>query len=152
MAAGDLITGDYQFELRGLLMGEGTSYRMRRGSPQGLGVPDTKTQDTALAHAHGSVGGRDHLGVRTLTFELFVTQPDADAAWALLPPVIEAWAPSSTDLPLHFRVPGLGHLSVSGRPRGLVVNSEMVVAGRLDMLATFVALDPTVHSIPDEES
>lgn len=144
-------TEPYQLGVRGLLMGEGTNFRLRRGQPEGLGVPATKTEDTNQAHGDGGIGGRDRLQTRLLTFAMFL-DPDAaaDAAEAMLAvlPVIEAWQPSQSDIELHMNLPGWGHIWVTGRPRGpLALDTEMLESGHIEWLARFECLDPTIRNV-----
>lgn len=143
--AGELITADYQHELRGLLVGAGTDYRVRRESPQGLGHPEPKTQDTPLAHQAGVYTGIDRPGPRILTYAMQVHEESAAAADVLVADLLEAWAPSMVDLELHMQRPGFGHISVVGRPRGLSIIERF--PGHIDLFGTFFCGNPTITTV-----
>lgn len=146
--AGELIVpGQWpQAELGGLLMGEQTPFTIRRGSPQGLGQPGIKANDTVLGHAAGAYGGPDYAGVRVVTLDMFIGQT-VDDPWQSLQDLIEAWAPSTTDVELHLQLPDpFGHFYVIGRPRGCEVDMERMALPHFEAQCTFVALDPTIYS------
>ena len=175
MPAGDLIDRDYQLELRSMLMGDNTMYTIdrSRGAIKGLGMPPAKTADTELDHADGSYGGEDYTGPRVITVALLIkgsensgTWNDADSTWngsggtwdttggsgtspggALngLSALNDAWAASTTDIPLYLRLPGWGKFHVNGRPRGLDEDLSLLTFGLIVVMATFVALDPTIY-------
>lgn len=147
MAAGDLVVADFQFELRGVLFGPGTPFKMRRNSWEGMGLPAVKSQDVDLNHHHGSVGGRDFYAPRRLTWALMVRESSQSAAITKANDAMVAFAVSSTDLPLYGQLPGWGRFRVTGRPRGCVMNLSRIALGRVELFATFDALDPTIHTV-----
>lgn len=148
MAAGDLITADWQLELRAVLMGATSVYQLDdRTGITGLGEPPAKTADTDLAHADGAYGSRDYRSTRIITVGLFIHRATPALAMTSLATLKAAWAPATTDIPLHLRLPGLGHVSLTGRPRELDVSITRLKFGRVDCLGTFVALDPTITTV-----
>lgn len=151
MAAGDLITLDYQFEVNGLLFGPDTDIGIDRGAGGVGGLFDAtaKSQDTDLSHAPGAVGGRDYADVRVVTFALSVRRPTAALSMTTAMSVVEAFNPASADVELHGQWPGLGRFYLLGRTRGVQVNTSRIAQRDVRMLATFVAQDPTIHTIEE---
>jgi hypothetical protein len=145
MAAGDLIVADYQAELAGLLMGAGTGFDFDVAGIVGLGIPAPKTNDLPLDHAPGSIGARDDPDVRTITIPLKWGGAGAAAAMNGLLTLTAAWNPVVADVPLYLRLPGWGKFHVAGRPRGLAEDLSRMPQGEAAALATFVALDPSIH-------
>lgn len=154
MPAGDLISLGAspvfgEVEIRGTLTGGNTVYGLEKGGITGLGVPPAKTHDVDLAHAAGAYLGRDYAGIRIITVPYALdgglsATPSATAGAAFVA-LSALWAASTTDIPLHLRVAGFGHISVSGRPRGLVDDlSDLHELGFVRALATFVCGDPTI--------
>lgn len=141
MAAGDKITADYQVELRGTLWGDGETSWVQ-GQIGGLLIPSVKSQDTPLDHRDGSVGGRDTLGPRVVTIPMLLDG-------SVLLDSIDKWLPSrQVDIPLHIRLPIFGHISMMGRPRGLVESvMQLDDTGTIAVMATFVALTPTITTV-----
>lgn len=144
MPAGDLITADWQIELRAALMGAGTSFLFPRpGGIKGLGVPPVKTNDVELDLADGSYAGRDFHGPRLITVSFFTKETSASLALDRLESLNGIWAPSTTDLELHFRLPGW-RFKVSGRPRGLDDDIDAALFGHVKAMATFFCPTPTI--------
>ena len=148
MPAGDLITADWQIELRTTLMGAGTNYEFDPAGLAGFGVPPVKDADVDLDGAHGSYASQDFNGPRVITVSFDIAQTTAAAALTRLKELNVVWAPSTVDLPCHFRLPGWGRFSVVGRPRGLDEKLGQAEFGRVLAMATFVANDPTITYIP----
>lgn len=144
MPAGDLITEDWQGELRATLLGEGSDYPFGPGAITGLGLPPLKTADVDLAHADGAYGSPDYLASRIITIPMQIGGSTDAAAMTALTDLIAAWAPSDVDIELHLRLPGWGHFKVSGRPRGLDAELAQLKSGEIATLGTFVALNPTI--------
>ena len=69
MAAGDLITADYQYEFRNFLFGSGTAYIVTEVDGI-LGTSDTDTSDVELETDHGSLPGLVVLRKRIITIEM----------------------------------------------------------------------------------
>ena len=148
MPAGDLVTADYQLELRSLLTGAGTSYPLGEEGVGGLGEPEAKSHDTMLGHAPGSYLGRDYAGVRIITVPYLVKGTTPANTGTLFGNLRTAWATSETNLPLHLGLPGFGKLSVQGRPRGLFCDMSQQKHSLIRAMATFVCGDPTLTSLP----
>lgn len=148
MPAGDLVTGDYQFEIRATLFGFGTDTNVDgpRMGLRGFGLPDVKFSDTEYAHSDGSFAGEDFLSSRSLSLPFKIVKADEAAAFTALAVASTAWAPSTVDIPLWFQLPGIGKRYVNGRPRGLVEDLSAARLGVIPILCTFVCPDPTIHT------
>lgn len=149
MAAGDLVVADYQIELRATLMGDGSNYPLdfdQRQQWMPLGEGSTKTADVELLHANGSYGSDDFDGPLVFNFPFIIdatTHATAETRAKTLRETV--WATSSTDIPLYQKLPGIGKFYVMGRPRKpYVENRSEAQFGTIRVLATFVALDPTI--------
>jgi hypothetical protein len=82
MAAGDLITEDYQYEYKGLLLGAYTPFELQQMS--GLtSLPNVRTGSVDRFGQHGGVPGRHYEAIRTVaaTWDIFDgNDPEAFAA------------------------------------------------------------------------
>lgn len=148
MPAGDLITGSWQFELRTTLMGDGTNYGIDRlrGAIRGLVDVAVKESESEYAHDDGSFAGDGHQASRMATFALEVIGSTATAAGDNVETMRTVWAPSTTDLPLYFQLPGFGKRYVNGRPRGLIADYSTADFGVIPILASFRITDPTIYT------
>lgn len=142
MAAGDLVVADWQLELRTTLMGATTDYVIDRdaGGVGGLLDVAVKMPETDYAHADGSFAAEGYQAARTITVPLVL---DGFAALSTMQTV---WAPSTTDLPLYFRIPDIGKKYVNGRPLGLVADTALAAMGAIRVLCSFRATDPTIYT------
>src|SRR5688500_8532663 len=116
MPAGDLLTDDYQLELRGVLMGYGTDYQIRPEGIGGLGSPAAKVRQVTLAHDDGSYAATELLTERVITVPITITGDAPDDAVDKFVALTTAWTPGG-DVVLHGQLPGWGHWSVTGRSR-----------------------------------
>lgn len=158
MAAGDLIVADWQHELRGVLMGPGTAYAHDAGAALSglLGVPSAKVQDVPLAHAPGHWANRNEQGTRIITVPMVIRRTGTTkAADAIVDYValVDAWDSSTTtDVPYHWQLPGIGRFVVYGRPLGLDDDGLLDLEhGVIRCLGTFSAGDPTIETIEPED-
>ena len=144
MAAGDLVVADWQVELRSTLMGRTTVYKLV--GLDGLGEPPVRSRDVELFGTDGSYGSPDYRGPRVILVTLQLVQTSSANAFTSLTSLRTAWAPSTTDIPLYFRVPGWGKVHVDGRPRGLEAELDVrrVAANNITCIGEFHALTPTI--------
>lgn len=147
MAAGDLITGDWEIELRGVLMGGDTDYPIdrSRGSIGGLLDDLIDIIETPFAHASGSFVGQSRSAARTATFaiEMCGTAVESGDGLEVMRTV---WASSSEAIPLYFQVPGFGKQYVNGWPGGIVVEYTTPDFGVIPIIASFRITDPTIYT------
>lgn len=144
MAAGDLLTDDWQFELYAVLYGRGTDVLIDDPGVDGLGSPDAKTQDVDLDNADGVFGGPDYLQLRVVTIPVLIAVPsDPAAAMTDLADLRDAWAPVTDDIPLAIQLPG-GKFIVNGRPRSLKPDLTEMSSGMIRALLRFDCPDPTI--------
>lgn len=119
MAAGDLITTDWQIEFNDLLTGDLTDYDLRLIEGVG-GMAAIRTADQKLQRRHGLHPGDDFLDGRTITLEYDVTNADHAARVLLLDALFAAFKPGEDELPLVFQIPSIaggGKRRINCRPR-----------------------------------
>lgn len=150
MPAGDLITGDYQVELRGNLYGATTGVDIDVAGIKGLGTPSPKTSDSSYDGQDGSAAAPDFLDVRVITIPFVVTAVgDAGTGMGGLDFINDGWAPArdGVDQELHIQLPGIGHVYFIGRPRGVDDDLALLPKGSIVRAITrFDAIDPTRHT------
>lgn len=151
MPDGDLITDDWQVEIRGLLTGRGTTWRLGPKRIKGLGIANVKTADVDLDGQDGTFGSPDYRGTRVLFVDYVINAATVDAAYDAFATLAAAWVPATANIQLHMRLPGFGHIYFTGRPRGLEDQSEdrRLLGGVLPCVAEFHALDPTIYTVTD---
>ena len=152
MPAGDLVTAPYQVELRGLLMGSGTVYAIGPAPAviEGVGgIAPVKSADVELAHQDGSYGANDYQGVRVITVPIIIRSGSMAASNSALDALTTAWAPSTTDIALWWRLPRSDNKRswVMGRPRACTPEYRLWKGGAIPVLCTFYALDPTITTV-----
>lgn len=128
MAAGDLVTREHEFELRGLLMGPGGVWQVRE--IEGLGTPPFRTSDSPRPVQHGEFPGLDLLEGRTVRLSLLTEHADSAVLRDRADELTRAWAPADgdageRDVPLHIRPLGDRKEVVFGRPRRCTIRLEV---------------------------
>lgn len=113
MPAGDLITGDWQAELRTTLMGGSSNYGITAIE---ITPPDIRSHDLPKLLTDGEFQGPQDKGPIYVTLTMNVTGTSETNLIANLDTLETAWAKSSTDLTFVLRLPNWGKRSVSGRP------------------------------------
>lgn len=146
--AGELITQSGQWELNGLLMGEGTVYRILRGSTPHA-FPDLRFSDLDRPSRPGLFAGDDLPGGRRVPLTIGIRSPSRAAARDALQDLQAAWGPGSVDVPLVWR-DDLGTFRYVGRPRMADPDESKVAAGVVDVACRFLATFP--YYLADGES
>lgn len=103
MAAGDLITADYEIEYSGLLMGGDTSYAWVADTMGNL--PAVRTSRQLRLRQDGAHPGDTFLGVRTLRLVFEIYEPTEAAFDTTMQAFVEAFSPAGMK-PLYIRKPG----------------------------------------------
>lgn len=137
-------------EIEGLLTGVGTPFTITPPGIGGLLARRVKAADVSLDGADGAYGSIDFEDVKVITVPYEIgTQETLTQAEALLAflELGEAWAPQAVDIELHIQLPGIGHVYVVGRPRGLDDDLADVESGVCAGFATFHALEPAVITV-----
>jgi len=151
MTAGDLVTGDWEFEFRGFTWGGPTADFLVAPGVTGLAdTPSPDTSDRPRLRRPGIHPGDDYPAAREIIIPVEVTGADT-ATWeanrALLK---QAMRPDATrgEEPLVFQVPGIaggGKRRVAARPRGLAVPLDLDYFHEIEVeLCRFVATDPAI--------
>lgn len=143
-----------QAELRGLLMGLDTVYRLSGFNPFDHTARADNQQN--LSQASGAYSGKEYTDVKQVPLRVIIDltrvgldDDDEEARFDAHQDLLVAFAPSDVDLPLRFMWGGRT-LRINGRPRVATADPELLTAGRVKVEAGFVALDPTIYS--DDEA
>lgn len=136
---------DWQASLGGddplITIGEGTDY-LWEGPIAGLGTPAPRVSDLDLPTG-GILGGRDLPNSRTFSLAVIILGDDAADAMTKTIALTDAWLPSSTDQAFDIRLPGMGTLRWTGRPRGADVDlTDLPLAFTVRARLVFEAFSP----------
>ena len=102
----ELITGDWQIQRNGVLLGDGTEFDV--SNITGLaGQPATVASERSLSRRHGSIAGEDFLGTRSMVLSFDVVS-DTSSLTSKLETLASAFGPSVNEVPTYFRIPGVG--------------------------------------------
>lgn len=149
MAAGDLITADWEMEYGGLLIGGDTSYSVAQVTGL-LDIPDIQSSDRQRLRRHGLIPGDDFLAGRTVTLTLEVYGADESAFNTAVEDLQAAFLPCTDEAPLHFQIPGVAGGSkrlLNCRPRRLDLPINLDFFYRLPVATVqLVATDPLIYS------
>lgn len=146
------ITADWQVELpdRSLLIGSGTSYRLRvTGGFGGLfDIPAAEVTDLARSGSDGTSPSRLRSTSRMLSFRVLI-DGTAAATSTSLHTLVTKWRPvtDATETPLDVRVPGSPEtvMRFFGQPRDLTTDTRRFNTGTVESSAEFLALDPFAY-------
>lgn len=146
MPAGDLITADFQFEIRTTLYGRTTSVLIDDPGVGGIGNPDAKTQDVDLPGRDGVYANPDYQQMRAVTIPVLLTSAPLSASTVMttLKALMASWVVSTSDIPLVIQLPGFGKFKVLGRPRSLKPNLTQMSGGLITADLRFDCPDPTI--------
>lgn len=146
----DLLTLDYQWQLEGTLYGCGSNgVSLQDGqSIDGLGVPDTKTQDVEYFGRDGVKPNPDYQQLRVVTIPAIIRIGTANAnvaaVWTSYTNLCNAWVPVAASVSLAFQLPGFGKFHLNGRPRGVKGDLSRGNRGVIHALLRFDAVDPNM--------
>jgi hypothetical protein len=134
-----------QVQLRTLVMGDGTDYRIQSGfNPWSRHA--RADQGAGRAWADGSWSGAEFQAEAIVPIRILVVAPAGTAAWlAAHQALLAAFAPSHTDLELRFVIGGAEYV-MYGRPRMVEPETDLIGLGMAYTQAAFVALDPMIYS------
>lgn len=138
--AGELITQSGQWELNGLLMGEGTVYRVLRSSTPHA-FPEMRVDDVDRSGRAGMIAGQDLPGGRRVPLTIGVRCSSRSLARSALQLLQSAWSPGPVDVALVWR-DDMGTFRYTGRPRLADPDESMVAAGAVDVSCRFLATYP----------
>ncbi len=144
------LNASYQVGIGTLAVGSGTTVATPVSvlSISGLGS-SVRSHDAEYDLDDGAVAGTDTAGVRVLNivFEIF-SPGDPETAMDWHQSIADAFAASNTTQTLYVWMPGTGHVSFSGRTRGMDDDglADMPL-GLIQVTARFDALDPTMTAV-----
>lgn len=149
MAAGDLITGDWQAEYNGVLLGDGTPFLISQVTGL-LDLPDITTADQSRLRRHGLRAGDDFTAGRRFAFTLEISSTDTVTFSDAVDQLMAATTPGGDPAALVFQIPGVagsGKRTVFCRPRrrSLPVGREFYYELPLATIE-FYSVDPRIES------
>lgn len=140
---------DYQWQIKGLLLGPGTPYKI--GSVKGLGR-QVKSSDADRGNGDGSTTGPDYLQPRTVELAITVRAATPAACMTAVQALQSRWTARGTEriqgtTPLAWKHPGLPAQRLEGgRPRDFEPNLDTLSLGWVKLLARYYAPDPRVYA------
>ena len=145
------LSGDWQMEYAGLLLGDGTAFEIAK--VDGLAdQPDLRTSDQTRLRRHGMLPGDDFLGGRSIVVDLEVFgSSDADFQ-GNVNTLKAALAPGGPEQTLSFLIPGVTAAGfpkqVTVRPRKLAVPVEERWFYRMPIATVeWFATDPRLYDV-----
>lgn len=152
MAAGDLITDDWEVEFAGLLLGGETPYAF--ASSKGLAdMPALQTADRSRLRRHGTLPGDDFMLDRQIEMQFEVYGETIEEFEAAVADLTAATQPGVVESPLSFRIPGVAgggvrQVQARIRRRSVPLGSEWYYRIPIYTLV-WVATDPRIYSNVD---
>lgn len=136
------VLSDYQFQYGSLVLGAGTSYKIRGIS--GLGQPDRRSSDTRRPLADGDFLGASYYESREVVISLDLVAASASAVTALLSALSLAWRGSGV---LYAKFPGWSATrAFYGEPRKLVSSDRADHrSGYLPVTLLFYSPSPAMY-------
>lgn len=164
LLVGDLLTGPFQVELRGVLMDSLACSGLVIGDKQfldGFGVPDTRNQDVERAMRHGLHASPQYLGGRHMTVGVAAIASTLALLKTYKKSLGAAWAPIDADTDADFRLPMAFTLAsltdaylVFGKPLRAPWNYQTLLKTYATQepfvdaaLCEFLATDPRIYSL-----
>lgn len=152
MAAGDLVTADWQAEWSGLLFdgAQGVTSPFRTSSIEGLAdLAGLNTSDRPRLRRHGIIPGDDFVAEREITWGLRIESSTTESTLAACDLLRAATAPGAPESPLVFRIPGIGggaKCQVMARCRKRSIPTGMAYrVGIVEAALAFIATDPRIY-------
>jgi len=143
MAAGDLITEDYEAEYNGVLIG-GANTNIELVQMIVLDLPEVRTSDLPRPQDHGMLPGIDYHSGRDITLELEVW-----GGWTTVVEVLNAFQTQTLEIPLVFQLPDIGKMRANCRVRRrgtLPLDMTYNVAGKTTVMVQLYATDPRLYA------
>lgn len=150
MAAGDLITKDYQYEYNGLLMGSGTPWVVT--GIEGLwSMPEIASDDEDNPSGHGQYPGEDFMRGRSQVLSVTGSFDSGLLAEQGLAAIAKAFKPRTDpadEIPFVWQRPGQVKKCVFCRPRKREFTTDYDMAhGMCDGSVMVYATDPNIYSL-----
>lgn len=135
----------WQLELNGLTMGAETDYPLV-STPEGLGMPDMRTNDLAWLAQDGAYGAGDWLQPRLVRAQLWVVGSSPSVTEQLARTLVGAWAPSRADVELTVRLASSRSYALVGRARRCELDLTRLASSAVTASVEFAALDPYLYA------
>lgn len=147
MAAGDLITTDWQIEWRGTLLGSGTAYGWQNLSGW-LELPGTRMDDQARPFRHGAYAGQLLADERVITFEMVVMPWGATTIASAVDTLrrITALEEAPDEEPLVVRLLGQSWQVMARCDKRALPADRMLTVQAAPAAVQWVATDPRLYS------
>ena len=147
--AGELVTGDWELEYNGVLMGDGTPFLISQVEGL-LDLPDITSADKSRLRRNGLRAGDDFAQGRTVIVTVEICATDSVTFDDAVDLLMVASAPTGPPLPLVFQIPGVaggGKRVVNCRPRqrSLPIGREFYYEIPLAVIE-FYSLDPRLET------
>lgn len=108
------VSGDFQFDAGGLMLGDGTDYAIVE--IEGLDQPELRTSDAPNGQDEGAFFGEDFVDFRTIRLQLEVVKTTGSLLAAALEDLVEVTLPNA-DVLWKFQIPGSGVRRFTARCR-----------------------------------
>ncbi len=141
MAAGDLITEDFEVEYNGVLLGGDSGIEIVSFAP--FENPDVRSSDLERPLDHGLFPGTDYYGGRAIPMQLEVWN-----GWTGVRAVLEAFQ-TTDEQAFVFQLPTIGKLQMNARVRRrspLPIDISYAVGEMTQVAVEMFATDPRVYS------
>lgn len=151
MATGDLLVSEFQIELNGLLLGDGTPYGLTQ--VDGLDLPPMRHSNVDRSSDHGAWEGLDLLSERTVTATIDIGPEATAAAFETDRMALAAiMVPRTSDIPLAFMRGGVKYL-VNVRPSRFAMSQTTDYMFRLAPAAIeLIAADPRIYALAQQSA
>lgn len=149
MAAGDLITSDWEMEVNGVLLGGETAFSISQITGL-LDIPDISSGDQARLRRHGLHPGDDFMGGRSVSIDFEVYADTSSDFSSAITSIMEATVPGQPEVALAFQLPGVaggGKRVLYCRPRRRNIPIGERFFHRVPTASVqFDATDPRIYS------
>lgn len=151
VAAGDLLQADWNVEIRGLLLGPGTVWRV--GQLERWSSRTVRAEDTPRGASHGSVPGRDLINAEARILRVNTGKGRGATTQAELVSLRDqlrgAWATEDLTVPIAYQLGGQRRLRF-GRTRGLDIDESDITVGYMTAICEFIDMDGIEYSAVEQ--
>jgi hypothetical protein len=139
-----------QLSLGGLVIGEGTAYKLVGWNP--WDGPEVRTSDMLRGPVAGVVAGNDLLGPRRLSASVLIQGASGPDLMSKIQALNAAWATTSADVELRWQFADNEYLFY-GRSRGVAVKGTALVGRHIASAeCRFLATDPYYYEVTERDT